>query len=359
MSIINSLAEKIRSILSAGRRQARATDTRTQLMLDATPLCVNVLDRDYRAIECNQESVNLFELRDKQEYIEKFWKLQPEYQPDGSNSMEKMKEITDKAYAEGYCRFEWMHRKINGEAIPCEVTLVRVEYNDDYIVLSYMRDLREHKQMISEIKKLDDLLHTVNRAAVAMLSIEDDEKFEDSFISGMELIGRCLEVDRVQIWQNEVIDKELNFVHKYEWLSNLGCHSAPVPIGIKFPYKGNVEWLDMFLRGEYINTPVSQMSQTDQDFLRSYEIQSIVIIPLFLNDQFWGFFSIDDCRRERTFTDEEINILRSASLMMASAVNRHRQVGEMFQAENDLRLARDAAETANQAKSIFIANMSH
>ena len=220
-------------------------------------------------------------------------------------------------------------------------------------------ELFKSVKLMGEIKRRDDLFHTVNLMATALLATTDEKAFDETLLSGMELIGRGIEADRVQIWQNEIINGELHFVHKYEWLSDTGKQKAPVPIGLNFSYRQVPEWNEMFHRGEYINAPLSEMSQDDLDFLSIYEILSIVNIPLFLQEQFWGFFSVDDCCRERRFTEEEIDILRSASLMMASAVNRHAQVAEMLKAEDDLRLARDAAETANRAKSTFIANMSH
>jgi len=90
----------------------RFADERTQLMLDATPLGVNIIDRDYRIIDCNQEAVKLFGARDKQEYTEKFLELQPEYQLDGTKSLDSMKKAIDQAFEDGYGRYEWLHRRL-------------------------------------------------------------------------------------------------------------------------------------------------------------------------------------------------------------------------------------------------------
>ena len=331
-----------KSMMLASMEKELEAEERTRLMLDTSPLCVCVFDREHRNIDCNQEAVKLFEAKSKQEYIERFWEFQPEYQPDGSKSIDKAKEIIDNAYEEGLCRFEWILQKLDGEPVPCEVTLVRVRYKDDYIVFAYMRDLRSHKQMMGEIERRDSLLHTVNLAATAMLSIEDDDRFDDSLLSGMELMGLCMGVDRVQIWQNETIDEELYFVHKYEWLSDTGRQKPPVPIGLKFSYTEKTEWKEMFMRNEYINSPLRELPLADRELLDVFEIQSIVIIPLFLHNQFWGFFSLDDCCRERVFTEEEIDILRSASLMMANAVNRRKQAAMLREADELTLLMLDA-----------------
>ena len=52
---------------------------------------------------------------------------------------------------------------------------------------------------------------------------------------------------------------------------------------------------------------------------------SIVILPLFLDGEFIGFFSIDDCRRERVFTNDEMDMFASAGLMFTNVFNRNAQ----------------------------------
>jgi PAS domain S-box-containing protein len=131
-------------------------EERTQVMLDATPLCANFWDRNYKNIDCNKEALNMFGLSSKKEYIEKFFDLSPEYQPDGKKSYEKALGCVKKAFDEGYYRVEWVHRRLDGEMIPCEVTLVRVMYRNDFIVAGYARDLRELKSVMAKMRESDE-----------------------------------------------------------------------------------------------------------------------------------------------------------------------------------------------------------
>ncbi|WP_461248741.1 GAF domain-containing protein, partial [Treponema sp. R6D11] len=157
----------------------------------------------------------------------------------------------------------------------------------------------------------------VNSAAIILLSSNNVGSFEYSMMRSFELVGRCLDVDRVQIWCNEMLEGEMHYVLRYEWISEFGEKCKSVPMGLHFPYSMKKEWEDLFLCGDHINTPIKDMSEEDQAFLGYYEMKSIVIIPMFLEGEFWGFFSIDDCRNERTFSSEEISILTSAGLMMS------------------------------------------
>ncbi|MDR1868377.1 MAG: response regulator [Treponema sp.] len=318
-------------------------DERVQIMSNSTPLCATFLDKNFNVTDCNQESVKLFELSDKKEYIEKFHSLSPRYQPDGSLSRNKSVEYVQKALDEGYCRFEWTHQKLNGEPIPCEITLIRVKYKKEFIIVAYTRDLRELKKMVKEIQQHSRLLDTVNNAAAVLLANNDESSFENSLLKSFDLVGNCLDVDRVQIWRNEEIDGDLHFVLRYEWVSDSGCENKQIPIGLHFPYALKREWEDQFLRGEYINAPLSELSEEDRAFLGYYGMKSIVIIPMFLDGNFWGFFSIDDCRRERAFSVEEISILTSAGLMMSSAVNRNMQIIKMREADERTQVMFDSA----------------
>jgi len=319
------------------------SDERVQLIFDSTPFGASFWDKDFNIIDCNQNAVDMLGLSSKKEYIEKFHDLCPKRQPDGRPSREKGFELIHKTIEEGYNRFEWMHQKLDGELIPCEITLVRVYYRKGYSVIGYTRDLREQKQMLKEIQQRTRLLDTVNVVAAVLLDNEDMFAFETSLLKCFDLIGRCLDVDRVQIWRNETLENELHFVLRHEWLSDYGKTCRSVPYGLHFPYRTKKEWLELFLRGEFINAPLSKLPEEDRAFLEYYEMKSVVMIPMFLESNFWGFFCIDDCRYERTFSEDEINILTSAGLMMISALNRNIQAIKMRETEERTRIMMDAA----------------
>ena len=157
----------------------READERTQVMLDATPLCCNLWDKDFNNIDCNQEAVTLFELRDKQEYLDRFNELSPEYQPNGRLSSEMALEKITTTFHEGYCKFEWLHQKLDGEPIPSEIILVRVKHRGEFIVAGYTRDLRELKAMLNEMHKVESDLRLARDAA------EESARAKSEFLANM------------------------------------------------------------------------------------------------------------------------------------------------------------------------------
>ncbi|MCL1915791.1 MAG: ATP-binding protein [Desulfovibrionaceae bacterium] len=129
----------------------READERTKIMFDSMPLCANYWTRDHKIADCNEEVVRLFNLANKQEYIDRFSELSPEFQPDGSHSGELAPILVTKAYEDGYGRYEWMMQNLQGEPIPVDLVLTRIKRGDDYIVVAYFRDLRELKTLLNDI----------------------------------------------------------------------------------------------------------------------------------------------------------------------------------------------------------------
>jgi len=156
MPVIRPFLKKIAAKLFSFGRSFEA-DEKIQIMLDATPLVMSFWNKDLKNVITNEEAVKLFELSSKQEFLDSFYDLSPEYQEDGSLSKMKVIENLKKAYKDGYYRFFWRHQKLNGEIIPCEITLVRIKYRNDYFVAGYTRDLREVTKLMYEKENAEQI----------------------------------------------------------------------------------------------------------------------------------------------------------------------------------------------------------
>ena len=139
-------------------RAVDAENARIKILFDAMPLSCRLWHRDGVIYDCNEESLRFFNLGSKQEFIDRYFELSPEYQPDGSLSKDKALDYLDKAFTEGRCVYEWLHQTPDGTLIPTEITLIRAQYEDEYVVAGYTRDLREYKDMMGEIVLRDNML---------------------------------------------------------------------------------------------------------------------------------------------------------------------------------------------------------
>ena len=168
----------------------KSTDERIRIMLDTVPLGCNFWNDHLENIDCNQQAANIFGLNNKQEYLDNFYSLSPEYQPDGRLSSEVATEKIHKAFASGYDHFEWMHQLLDGTPVPCEVILVRVPREDSFIVVGYVRDLRKLKAIQTERDMERQLLRSIMETAPICLVITVDSTIKFITPFAFNFIGR-------------------------------------------------------------------------------------------------------------------------------------------------------------------------
>ncbi|MDR3001655.1 MAG: response regulator, partial [Fibromonadaceae bacterium] len=211
---------------------------------------------------------------------------------------------------------------------------------------------------LTDIKQRDNMLHAVNQAASALLTTEGKETFEDSLLKGMEIIGRCANADCVEIWKNEMRNGELYAVVRHYW----SCEKIPLEpaaTAASFPYSAVPEWESKLSRGECIHGPLSSFSQIEQDFLGAFGIKSLLVMPVFIENNFWGMCCVDDYSKARDFTEEEINILRSGALLFTNALLRNEMIVSIRDTSIRLESALAQANAANKAKDEFLSKISH
>jgi len=280
----------------------KETEERVQILLDSTPLVANFWNKEFKLVDCNQEAVNVFELSDKKEYIDRFFELSPEYQADGRLSKEEAIENVTKAFEEGYVCFEWLHRKLDGELIPCEVTLVRTAYRNENIVCGYSRDLRELKNMLAKMREADECTQVLFDATpLSCFMVDNANRILECNQEIVRLFGLSS--------KKEYIERFFDFFPEYQPSGEPSREKI-----IRYIYEAfeegycNFEWIHQKLDGEQIPTEVS---------LVRVKYKGVYAVAGYIRD------------------------LRELKTMIA----------EMHRAE--------IAEESNKAKSDFLAKMSH
>ncbi len=283
---------------------------RTRIMLDAMPMCCNFWDENYNNIDCNEEAARLFDLTGKQEYLDRFAELSPEYQPNGRLSSECALEHIRTAFATGYNRFEWLHQKLNGEPVPAEITLVRVPRGDTFIVAGYTRDLREFKAMLAEIREADERTRIMLDATPLCCNFWDENC---NNIDCNEAAARLFGLKDKQ----EYLERFAELSPEYQPNGRLSSECALEHIRTAFTAGyDRFEWMHQKLNGE----PVPA---------------EITLVRVKRGDKFIVAGYTRDLRELKAF------------------------LAEIRKSEEELRRARDLAEQSTLAKSEFLANMSH
>ena len=114
-------------------------------------------------VDCNQAAIDMLGYNSKDEFLNTHpSELSPEKQADGKNSFTKANEMMEIALKNGSHRFEWDHKKSNGEIFPVEVLLTAISTNKkNQILHTTWRDITERKRAEEKLKENEEKLSTI------------------------------------------------------------------------------------------------------------------------------------------------------------------------------------------------------
>ena len=87
-------------------------------------------------------------------------------------------------------------------------------------------------------------------------------------------------------------------------------------------------------------------------FLQQFNVQANLIVPILNQQELWGLLIAHQCTSPRHWVSSEIEMMRQLGDQIGIALAQSQLLAALQE-------AKEAAETANQAKSTFIAHMSH
>ncbi len=142
-------------------------------------------------VDCNQATVNMLGFSAIDDVLNTHPSvLSPEFQPDGQDSQSKADEMMALAYKQGSHRFEWMHRKANGEVFPVEVLLTAISTDGKKQTLfTVWRDI--------SLKKENQRFQTASAELATRLNVFMD--IYETAAAGAAVIRASFESDSIAI----------------------------------------------------------------------------------------------------------------------------------------------------------------
>jgi two-component system, cell cycle sensor histidine kinase and response regulator CckA len=154
-------------------------------------------------VDCNDATVRMLRYNNREELLKTHpSELSPEFQPDGRRSYEKADDMMRIALENGFHRFEWNHKRADGEIFPVEVLLTAISADDNKQVLhTVWRDITEWKKTEIALRKSEEKFRTLI-----------DQATDSMFLS--DLNGDVVEVNQqaclsLGYTRNELLEKNL------------------------------------------------------------------------------------------------------------------------------------------------------
>ncbi|MFZ4464513.1 MAG: response regulator, partial [Bacteroidales bacterium] len=183
----------------------------------------------------------------------------------------------------------------------------------------------------------EKVLQTVSDAAEIILR----SGLTDETLSRMlEQLGQATKVSRVYIFENFEEDG-IHYCHQtYEWvapgitaqINNSDLQAIPT---LDSPIS---RWTESLREHKIISGAVSDFPEIEREILEPQDIVSLLAVPVFVQDHWYGFLGFDDCNEIRDWTTDETNAIITAANILGSAIHRE-------EIENELKLLNSELES--------------
>ncbi len=200
-------------------------------LYEATSDAVMLLD-EQQFFDCNPATLAIFGCSNKaQFYGKKQSEFSPLFQPSGQDSCSLATQRISAAMQTGSCRFDWVHKRIDGSEFPAEVLLNAMEINGRKVIQAVVRDITDRKLDEDRIKAslaekevlLKEIHHRVknNLQVISSLLKLQSRYIQDSRVSEMlkdsQNRVRSMALVHEQLYQS----KDLSNIDFAEYIQNL------------------------------------------------------------------------------------------------------------------------------------------
>ncbi|MFP4367996.1 MAG: ATP-binding protein [Candidatus Kapaibacterium sp.] len=242
-----------------------------------------------------------------------------------------------------------------GKELYLDVNTVLLEINDSVEVMGIARDVTDDMKQRENLKIRESILHSISYASEIFLKKTDWARDINDVLNSFL---QAAKTSRVYIFQKEEDKKGLFIRQVYEAVAEgIQPESGNPELQRLYPASNDLShWIDVLSKGGIIYLKKSQMNEAELRQLEKQNIQSIVLVPIFADNKWWGLIGFDECTYERDWTQIELDMLRAIAETIGSGLDRkisHSKISEMNkQLEQRVQLrTKQLEKTLNELKA--------
>ena len=239
--------------------------------------------------------------------------------------------------------------EVNIAPVSTQNTLKNQDGPDSMILL---HDITERKKTETALSRRETMMSAISLAAEQFLK---ESTWEHNIPGILEKIGQAANISRVYVFTNDSDEKGIIYSSQcYEW-SAPGITpqiNNPNLQHINLREAGFSRWVEQLSKGKTIYGLLRDFPKSELGVLQNQNILSMALIPISVENQWWGFIGFDECTYERHWTDTELEALHIIASIFGSAETRVRTEQRLVRRQQALNLLQDIVNEALQAKTL-------
>ncbi|MBN1548622.1 MAG: PAS domain S-box protein [Syntrophaceae bacterium] len=155
-------------------------------------------------------------------------------------------------------------------------------------------------------------------------------------------LGKAAGVSRTYLFRNFTAPNgELMTTQIAEWTCapNASQQSNPECQVHRWRGGGMERWISILGNGEVIHGHITDFPESEKAMLEPQDIQSILVVPVRVASEWWGFMGYDECNKKYVWSAAEIDALKAAADTLGGAIERGRLEEKTRQLQENLQNA--------------------
>jgi PAS domain S-box-containing protein len=202
----------------------------------------------------------------------------------------------------------------------------------EIIALTYETNKRKIAE--NQIIYKNKILTTLSKITSNLLIQKDKNNI---FNKKIGKIGEILNIDRINYLENDFTTNLIS--QRFEWTSREELKEMEDQKFQNLSIDDFPELMEVMLQKKTYKKIVRLLAPSKlKRSLEELKVQSVLIIPLFDNEQFLGFIGFDDCHSERIWNKVEVNILQTLAYNISATIIRINNEKAIVESEEKFRL---------------------
>jgi PAS domain S-box-containing protein len=225
---------------------------------------------------------------------------------------------------------------------------------------SIFSDITTRKVNEELIQKKDKLLHGIANATKALITSKNEA---EGFNEALSILGKAADVGRVYVFQHKLNKDtdEMYFSLVYEWVSDGTVAQIKNPEFYKISYSrfATLQFYESFSEGKTLKYIINDLPESYGGNFIDKNIKSIILVPIMIDGNYWGFIGFDEMQYDRIWSDNEESILVTMASTIGAVIKRNLFSEILVQNNAELDKAVNVSRNATKIKSEFIAILTH